>query len=180
LEGGTTPLPIVYYMPLCGDYIQISLFFKTPKWESQNWGSCYPKNLDVHIFLKSSLFDNAKEISYSLQKDLFNSVQRTPIKAHLTPAFKEFVVCSQIFNLTPAPSFDHNSCKSALNEQCEGTLSIYASRPFYWCPRDPIWSLFAFPTKVLNICNSQSGSAFRSHWAPSLALSPICESVFHT
>jgi hypothetical protein len=28
-------------------------------------------------------------------------------------------------------------------------------------------------------CNSQSGNAFGSHWAQSLTLSPICESVFH-
>jgi hypothetical protein len=28
--------------------------------------------------------------------------------------------------------------------------------------------------------NSQNGSALGSHWASSLALSPICESVFHT
>jgi hypothetical protein len=52
------------------------------------------------------------------------------------------------------PSFDHNSCKSNLNEQCEGTLSIYTLRPFQWCPRGPIWCLFAFSTKVLNIRNS--------------------------
>jgi hypothetical protein len=29
-----TPLPIVYYVPLHADYIQMSLFPKTPKWES--------------------------------------------------------------------------------------------------------------------------------------------------
>jgi hypothetical protein len=27
--------------------------------------------------------------------------------------------------------FNHNSCKSSLNEQCEGTLSIYVSKPLY-------------------------------------------------
>ncbi len=29
-------------------------------------------------------------------------------------------------------------------------------------------------------CNSQSENALGSHWASSLALFPICESVFHT
>jgi hypothetical protein len=48
----------------------------------------------------------------------------------LTPTFKRFVVRSQISNLTPAPFFDHNSWKSSLNEQYEGTLSIYNSRTF--------------------------------------------------
>jgi hypothetical protein len=32
---------------------------------------------------------------------------------------------------------------------------------------------------LLDDCNSQSGSALGSDWVPSLALSPICESVFH-
>jgi hypothetical protein len=48
----------------------------------------------------------------------------------LTLTFKGFLVGNQIFNLILTLSFDHNSCKSHLNEQWEGTLSIYASRPF--------------------------------------------------
>jgi hypothetical protein len=44
------------------------------------------------------------------------------------PIFKGFVV--GIFNLIPALSFDHNLCKSGLNEQCKGTLNICVSRPF--------------------------------------------------
>jgi len=30
------------------------------------------------------------------------------------------------------------------------------------------------------MCNSQNGNTPGSHWAPSIAFSPICESVFHT
>ncbi len=41
------------------------------------------------------------------------------------PAFKGSVIGSQILNLILTPSFDHNSYKLGLNEQCEGTLSIY-------------------------------------------------------
>jgi hypothetical protein len=33
---------------------------------------------------------------------------------------------------------------------------------------------------LLHKCTSQSGNTFENHWAPSLTLSPICESVFHT
>jgi hypothetical protein len=47
-----------------------------------------------------------------------------------TPTFKGIMVGNQIPNLTPASSFVRNLCKSSLNEQCEGTLSIYVSRPF--------------------------------------------------
>jgi hypothetical protein len=66
------------------------------------------------------------------------------------------MVGNQIPYLTPTLSFDHNSCKSSLNEQCDGTLSIYTSRPFQWYPRGPMSCIFAFPTKVLNICNSHT------------------------
>jgi hypothetical protein len=64
------------------------------------------------------------------------------------PYFQGFVVGSQIPNLTIALFINHNSCKSCLNEQCEGTLSICASKPF-----GPIWCLFAFPMKAMNIRN---------------------------
>jgi hypothetical protein len=86
-------------------------------------GFLSPKSLDIHIFLKLSFFYNVKEIS-------FNDVHHTSIGPHLTPAFKEFVAKSQILNLTPAFSFDHNSCKSSINEQYEGNLNICTSRPF--------------------------------------------------
>ncbi len=75
-------------------------------------------------------FENMKATSYSLQKTIFPMVYSAPIKPHLTPAFKGLVVRGQILNLTTTLSFDHNSCKSGLNEQCKGTLSIYTSRPF--------------------------------------------------
>ncbi len=98
--GGPTPFFIVYFLPLCGDYIQMSLFFKTPKWESQNWDFCCPRTLDAHIFLKSSLFWKWNKISYRHQKVLFNGVSHAPIGTHLTPAFKGFVVKNQIPNLS--------------------------------------------------------------------------------
>ncbi len=69
----------------------------------------------------------------------------------MTPAFKQFMVGSRIPNLTPTPSFDHNSCKSCLNEQWKAALSIYVSRTFLWCPGGPIWWFFSFSTKTLNI-----------------------------
>jgi hypothetical protein len=54
--------------------------------------------------------EHAKAISYIPQKDLSNGVFDPPIKDHLTPTLRGLVVGSQIPNLTPNPSFDHNSC----------------------------------------------------------------------
>jgi hypothetical protein len=59
----------------------------------------------------------------------FLVVHGKSLMVHMTMA-QRFVVRSQILNLTLTPSFDHNSWKLGLNEQCERTLSIYASRPF--------------------------------------------------
>jgi hypothetical protein len=96
----------------------------------------------------------ARKISYSFQNDLSKNVLHTPIKDHLTSILKGFVR-NQIHNLTSELSFDHNSSILGLNEQCEGTLGIYILKPFQWYHEGPIWWLFIFSTKVLNIWNSR-------------------------
>jgi hypothetical protein len=40
------------------------------------------------------------------------------------------VVGSQIANLTPGPSFNHNSCFRCPNGSCKAILDTYTSRPF--------------------------------------------------
>ncbi len=96
--------------------------------DSQNWDFYCPKTLNVHIFFKSTFLEHAKVISYNPQKDLSNNVLHAPIGDHLTFALKGFMVENQISNLILGPSFDHNSCISGLNEQCEGILNIYTSK----------------------------------------------------
>jgi hypothetical protein len=142
--------------------------------------------LDVHISLKSSFFlDHARALYYS-QKDISNGVSHVPIKNHLTPTLKGFVVGSQIFNLVPDPSFDHNSCILGLNEQCNGTLGITLQKkiPMVSCGPNLVFvhlSNQSFEHSGLSHkCNSQNGSALGGHWAPSLTLSPICEKVCFT
>ncbi len=61
------------------------------------------------------------------------------------------MVGSQLLNLTPDSSFDHNSCILGLNEQCDDILGFYTLRPFQWYPKGLIWCLFTFSTKVPNI-----------------------------
>ncbi len=106
---GTTPLLIVYFVTLHKGYIQIAFFHKTPKWESQNWES-------------RNYFEHVRAMIYSLQKDLFNSVFHSPIGNDLTLDLRGFVVGTQIRNLIPNLSFDHNSCISSVNWQCMGIL----------------------------------------------------------
>ncbi len=132
-----TPLHVVHFVPLPkdGDYFQMSFFPKSSKIGT----FVIPKLWMLIYFSNQICFENVKEISYSLQKNHSNDLQHAPIGAHLTTTFKGFVVGSQIPNLTPAPSFDHNSCKPSINEQCEITLSIEASRP---CQNNVLGSQF--------------------------------------
>jgi len=103
----------------------MTLFPKIPKWKSQNWDFCYPKTLHIHIFFKTTCLEHARAISYSLQKVPSNGVLHTLIGNHLTSYLKGFLVRSQILNLTPNLSFDHNSCSLGLNEQYEGIRHLH-------------------------------------------------------
>jgi hypothetical protein len=111
-----------------------------------------------YFFQIKPFLEHVKATSYNLQKDFSNRVSHTPIRNHLTPALRGFVVGSQILNLTPDLSFDHNSCISSLNEQCKGTFGIYTLRPFQWYLEGPIWCFFSFLIKVLNIRDSHTNA----------------------
>ncbi len=61
LGGSTTPFLIIYFMPLCGDYVQMSLFPKI--------GTFIILKLWMLIsFSNQVCFENAKEIYYILKK----------------------------------------------------------------------------------------------------------------
>jgi hypothetical protein len=74
LGGGIITFLVIYFVPFHKDYIQMSFFLGTSKWESQNWDFYYPKTLDVHIFSNQVYFENAKAISYNPQKNLSKNV----------------------------------------------------------------------------------------------------------
>jgi hypothetical protein len=74
-----------------------------------------------------------------------------PIKDHLTLVLRGFLVRIQIPNLIPNLFLDHSSCILCLNEQFDGNLSNYTSRPFQWYLGGRIWCFFSFSTKALNI-----------------------------
>jgi hypothetical protein len=53
-----------------------------------------PKLWRLISFSNQVFFENARAISYSLQKDLSNGVKHASIKLHLSLAFKAFMVRS--------------------------------------------------------------------------------------
>ncbi len=140
MGGGTTPLTVIYYVTLCGGYIQTTNFPKAFK-----IGTLVVSKLWMSISFSNQIcLEHVRALSYSPQKNIFKGVSHAPIRDHLTFILRGFVIRSQIFNLTPALSFDHNSCILGLNEQCKGTLGICTSRPFQWYPGGPIWCFFLF------------------------------------
>jgi hypothetical protein len=61
-----------------------------------------------------------------------------------------FVVGSQIGNLTPDPSFDHNLRCRCPNGSCKAILNIYSSRPFQWYKESPNERCFDPYNQTLN------------------------------
>ncbi len=79
-------------------------------------------------FSNYDILEHVRAIFYNLQKDVFNDLLHPLIGVHFTLLLKGFVVKSQTSNLIPSLFFDHKSCISNLNEQCEGTLGFYTSK----------------------------------------------------
>jgi len=66
----------------------------------------------------------------SSPKELSNGVSHSICKHWDRVDSRLFVVGSQIDNLTPGLSFDHNLCCRCPNGSCEAIFDIYTSRPF--------------------------------------------------
>ncbi len=89
------------------------------------------------------------------------------------------MVRSQTTNLTPGPSFDHNSCYRCPNGSCRAILDIYTSRPFQWYKEhfnarcfDPYNGILSF---------QESRGAPKSHfreceWRPHTSFKGGCDS----
>jgi hypothetical protein len=82
----------------------------------QNWNSCFLETWMLIYPSKQVCLEHTRTIFYIPKKDLSNGVLHAPIKYHFTLILRGFVVRSQIGNLTPNLSFDHNSCILGLNE----------------------------------------------------------------
>jgi hypothetical protein len=93
-------------------------------------GTFVVPKLWTFIYFSNQIFKKSKGNFLEPLKRSFQRCITCPNYTSFDPAFKGFMVESQISNLTLAPSFDHISCKSGLNEQCKLTLTIFISRPF--------------------------------------------------
>ncbi len=67
-------LPFLKYTMWLFVKATFTFFPRIPKWEFQNWDSCCPKTLDIHIFLKSSLFGTCKGNYFIALKKVFPMV----------------------------------------------------------------------------------------------------------
>jgi len=70
--------------------------------------------------------------SYGRRQELSNDMwHATCMQGNLGDSWL-LVIGSQIGNLTPDPSFDHNLCFKCPNGSCEPISNIYVSRVFQW------------------------------------------------
>jgi len=91
-------------------------------------------------------------------KKIFPMMYFTPQSKIIWPLFQKDLWLGIKISIWLNLSFDHNSCISGLNEQCEGTLNIYRLRIVQWYHGHPIWCLLAFSTKILNIQDSYTNA----------------------
>ncbi len=68
----------------------------------------------------------------SSPQELSNSVSHSTYTHRSWVDSRLLVVGSQIVNLTPGPSFDHNLCCKCPKGSCKAIFDIYTSRPFQW------------------------------------------------
>ncbi len=70
--------------------------------------------------------------TYSFPQEFYKGVFHSTCTHQDQVDSRLLVVGSQIANLTPGPSFDHNLCYKCPNGSCEVILDIDTLRPFQW------------------------------------------------
>ncbi len=89
---------------------------------SQNFGRSYHSQIKFFLKIQRQYFISLKKI--------FPTVYNMPNWSSFDPCFQGVCGRKSNWEFDFRPSFHQNSCKSCLNEQCEDTLNIYASKPF--------------------------------------------------
>jgi len=134
-SGEATTFPhIVFSAPLHGDYIQVAFFPETPKLECRNCPEIVPVGVpglwelitpDFRVELQRGQNQSCKSL-----RELSNAMLHSRFGCREKADSRLLVVRSQTTSLTPGPSFVHNLGCRCPNDQCEGILDIYTSRPF--------------------------------------------------
>jgi hypothetical protein len=89
-------------------------------------------------FWKSITFCEKLRLKWGLKQsctphqELFNDMLHATYKQVNQGDSWLWMVGSQITNLTPDPSFDHNLCYKYSNETCKNILDLYVPRAFQW------------------------------------------------
>jgi len=137
----------------------MALFPGTPKLESRNCPEIVPVGVpglwelispDYQIWSRRGLNQ-----SYSSLRDLSNAMSHSWFGRREEVYSRLLVVGSQIVSLTPGPSFAHNLGCRCPNDQCEGILDIYTSRPFQWHQEHHNARCFGLCCWTLNIRESR-------------------------
>jgi len=131
----------------------------TPKLESRNCPETVPVGVpglcelitpDCRVWSRRRLNQ-----SCSPCRDLSNSVSHSPFGGREEVDSRLLVVGNQTASLTPGISFAHNLGCRCPNDQCEGILDIYTSRPFQWHQEHPNARCFGLCCRTLNIRESR-------------------------
>jgi len=159
-SGEATTFPhIVFSTTLHGGYIQMAIFPGTPKLESRNCPETVPVGVpglwelispDCQVWSRRGLNQ-----SYSSLRELSNALWHSRFGCREEVDSWLLMVGSQTTNLTPGPSFAHNLGCRCPNDQCEGILDIYTSRPFQWHQEHPNASCFGLYCRTLNVWESR-------------------------
>jgi hypothetical protein len=117
----------------------------TPKLEFRNCPETVPVGVLGHwelITLDCKVWSwQGLNQSYSPRWDLFNVVLHSQFGGREEVDSRLLVVGGQTASLTPGPSLAHNLGCKCPNDQCEGILDIYTSRPFKKTQCEVFWPL---------------------------------------
>jgi hypothetical protein len=112
----------------------MALFLGTPKLESRNCPEIVPIRVSGlwELIIPDCRVSSRRGVNQSCspRRDLSNDILHFQFGGREEVDSRLLVIESQIANLTPGPSFDHNLGCRCSNDQCEAIFDIYASRPF--------------------------------------------------
>jgi hypothetical protein len=141
-------------VPFWGDYIQMSIFPRTLKWESQNWYFCCFKTFNVYIFFQIKFVLKKWGQYFIATKKSFSMVYNILQSNLIWPLLSKDLWSEVKFSIW----FPHLLLIIIMQINSKWTMQGHFKhlclKTFLMLSWGLIWCLFALPTKVSNICNS--------------------------